>query len=58
MLFNSLATCLILPFAAVRQIPLRLARSLAVAAVRNKLWVVGYVVIAFVVLPVLGILLF
>jgi sodium-dependent phosphate cotransporter len=57
-LFNSLATCLILPFAAVRQIPLRLARSLAVAAVRNKLWVVGYVVIAFVVLPVLGILLF
>ena len=57
-LFNTLATSIVLPFAPIRRVPIRMARSLAIGAVRNKLWVVGYVVVMFVVIPILGILLF
>jgi len=57
-LFNLLATAAVLPFAAMRRIPINMARNLAVAAVRNKLWVVVYVVVVFIVIPVSGILLF
>ena len=41
-----------------RRLPLRGARWLAVAAVHNKMWVLGYVAVVFVLIPVLGILLF
>ncbi len=57
-LFNLLATAAVLPFAAMRRIPINMARNLAVAAVRNKMWVAIYVVVVFIVLPVSGILIF
>ena len=57
-LFNLLATAAVLPFAAMRRIPINMARNLAVAAVRNKLWVAVYVVVVFIVIPVSGILFF
>ena len=52
-LFNLLATVAIYPFQAVRGIPLRLARNLAVLAVRNKMMVVAYVAVMFILLPLL-----
>jgi sodium-dependent phosphate cotransporter len=57
-LFNLCATLLIYPITAVRRIPIRMARSLAVAAVRNKLTVIAYVLVMFVIIPVVGIILF
>jgi solute carrier family 34 (sodium-dependent phosphate cotransporter) len=55
-LFNVLATCLIYPVKAIRQIPIRMARGLAIAAVRNKMMVVVYVAVMFIILPLLFIL--
>lgn len=49
--FNLLATGLFFPFQRIRAIPIRLARMLAVQAVRNKIWVIIYVVIVFIVIP-------
>jgi sodium-dependent phosphate cotransporter len=49
--FNLLATALFYPFATIRAIPIRLARMLALQAVRNKIWVIIYVVSMFVCLP-------
>lgn len=57
-LFNTLATTLVMAFAPVRRVPIRLARGLAIAAVRNKMWVAAYVLLAFVLVPLAGILLF
>ena len=57
-LFNTCSTLLIYPFKAIRGIPIRMARSLAVTAVRNKMAVVGYVIVVFVLIPVTGIFLF
>ena len=57
-LFNLSATMLIYPIAAVRRIPIRMARNLAVAAVRNKMMVVAYVLVMFVIIPITGIFLF
>lgn len=57
-LFNSLATTLVMLIAPVRRIPIRLARGLAIAAVRNKIWVAAYVVVGFVLLPVTCMLIF
>jgi sodium-dependent phosphate cotransporter len=57
-LFNLLGTALVYPFARVRQVPIDLARRLALAASRNPLYVVAYVVGVFVVLPLTGMWLF
>jgi solute carrier family 34 (sodium-dependent phosphate cotransporter) len=55
-IFNVLATCLIYPITAIRKIPIRMARGLAIAAVRNKMMVVAYVAVMFLILPLLCIL--
>ncbi len=57
-IFNLLATLLVYPFPAVRQIPIRLAQGLAVRAVENKGLVVAYVLIVFVGLPLVSMFLF
>jgi sodium-dependent phosphate cotransporter len=54
LLFNLLGVAIVYPFPAVRRIPLVLARALAFAAIRNRLWVLAYVFGAFVVLPLSG----
>jgi len=56
LLFNLLGTAIFFPFRPMRRIPIRLAEGLADLAVRNRLWVLAYIVGVFVVLPVLGIL--
>jgi sodium-dependent phosphate cotransporter len=55
-LFNVLATSLIYPVQAIRRIPIRLARGLAIAAVRNKIMVVVYIGVMFLIVPLLAIL--
>lgn len=57
-LFNLSATLLVYPIAAVRRIPIRMARGLAVTAVRNKMIVIAYVLVMFVLIPVTGVFLF
>lgn len=57
-LFNLCGILLLYPVPALRQIPLRLARRLAVVAQQQKRIVVAYVLGAFGVLPLLGIFLF
>ena len=57
-LFNLSGTVLIFPIARLRSIPIAAARGLAIAAVRNKLWVLAYVGIVFIVIPLVGMLLF
>ena len=44
------------PLRMTRRIPIRMAQRLADAAVRNRLWVVVYIFGVFIVVPVLGIL--
>ena len=57
-LFNLAGIALMYPIPALRHIPLRLARGLADRAVKTRLYVLLYIFGVFVVLPVLGILLF
>ncbi len=57
-LFNTMAVSIVLPVAALRAFPIRMSRILAVKAVENKLWVLAYVVVMFVILPLLGIAIF
>jgi sodium-dependent phosphate cotransporter len=57
-LFNFSATVLVYPIAAVRRIPIRMARGLAVTAVRNKMVVIAYVLVMFILIPVTGVFLF
>lgn len=57
-LFNLSATALIYPIAAIRRIPIRLARNLAINAVRNKMLVIAYVLVMFILIPVGGVFLF
>lgn len=58
MQFNLLATALFYPIAALRAIPIRLARRLALQAVRNKIWVVLYVVGTFICFPLFAMYIF
>lgn len=57
-LFNLTGILLVYPWAATRRIPIRLARRLAAAAVLNRWMVAVYVLGAFVLVPLLGWLLF
>lgn len=58
LLFNLFGILLIYPLPATRRIPIRLAEALADRASRNRIWVVVYIVGVFVLMPLLGILLF
>ncbi|MDA1311947.1 MAG: Na/Pi symporter [Acidobacteria bacterium] len=52
-LFNGVGTLMVYPIAAIRRIPLGLARWFAEIAVRSRLWAVLYIVILFYGLPAL-----
>jgi sodium-dependent phosphate cotransporter len=56
LLFNLCGTLIFFPLKPVRRIPIRLAEGLASLATRNRVWVVVYIFSTFVLLPVLGIL--
>jgi sodium-dependent phosphate cotransporter len=56
LLFNLSGTLLFFPLRFMRRIPIRLAERLAELAVRNRLWVVAYILGVFIVLPLVGIL--
>lgn len=56
LLFNCTAAALFLPIPAMRRLPLRGARWLADAATKNRLWVLVYLGMVFVLIPLLGIL--
>ncbi len=51
LLYNVAGVLVVFGLPGLRQIPLRLAESLAVAGARSKLYVVGYVLGAFFVIP-------
>lgn len=55
-LFNLFGIALFYPVRVLREIPMRLARLLADLACRNRLLAMGYVVGAFIVLPLVGII--
>jgi sodium-dependent phosphate cotransporter len=57
-LFNVSGVLIFYPFPAIRNIPLRLARGLAEKSARNPTWIVAYVVGLFIIVPLLGYLLF
>ena len=57
-LFNVGGVMIVYPIPALRGIPIRLARLLSVRAQRNIFWVVGYVGVVFILLPLLGYLVF
>jgi hypothetical protein len=44
------------PFKPMRRIPIALAEGLATLAIRNRLWIVVYLLVTFVGLPLAGIL--
>ncbi|MBL6720158.1 MAG: Na/Pi symporter [Planctomycetes bacterium] len=56
-LFNLIGVLVIYPIPVLRNIPIRLARSLAIRAQRNPLWVGAYVLGVFVISPLIGYLL-
>ncbi|MEZ6004301.1 MAG: Na/Pi symporter [Planctomycetota bacterium] len=58
LLFNLVGVAIFFPIPAVRRIPIRLAEGLAARAQRSSLWVVAYVLGVFVILPLVGYLLF
>jgi solute carrier family 34 (sodium-dependent phosphate cotransporter) len=53
-LFNLFGTALFFPFPAMRQIPIRCAEGLAERASKNPMWVIGYVLGVFVLVPLIG----
>jgi sodium-dependent phosphate cotransporter len=58
LLFNLTGILILYPIPAVRRIPLQLARGLASLAMRNRVYIVVYILTVFVGIPLLGILLF
>lgn len=57
LLFNVVGIALIYPAPQLRRVPIRLAEALAEGAVRRHRIVFGYVVVMFLVLPLLGVFL-
>jgi sodium-dependent phosphate cotransporter len=57
-LFNLFGILLVYPVPAIRSIPIRLAEALAERAAKNYLLVGGYVLGIFLLLPIIGIVLF
>src|SRR5690606_15394325 len=58
LLFNASGTLLFYPVPALRRLPLGAARRLADQAVERRAWVAAYVIGVFVVLPLVGTLVF
>jgi sodium-dependent phosphate cotransporter len=56
LLFNACGTLVLFAIKPMRRIPIFLARQLANLAVRNRVWVVVYILGVFFLLPILGIL--
>ncbi|MGA0830713.1 MAG: Na/Pi symporter [Nitriliruptoraceae bacterium] len=56
-LFNVTGLTLVWPVRAVRDVPVRLAEALATQAARRRPVIAGYLVVVFLVVPVLGVLL-
>ena len=56
-LFNMVGTLLFFPVPATRRVPIAAARFLADQAVRRRTVVLGYIVVTFVLVPLVGILL-
>jgi solute carrier family 34 (sodium-dependent phosphate cotransporter) len=54
-LFNLSGILLFYPVPALRRLPLRIAESLADLASRRRSWVVGYVILSFVIVPAVGV---
>ncbi len=57
-LFNGIGVLVVYPVPFLRGIPVRLARMLSIRAQRNPLWVVAYVGVVFILIPLLGYLVF
>ena len=58
LLFNITATVLIFPFPPLRRFPIRCAERLADLTLKRRSWAVIYVIVTFVVIPLLGTLIF
>ena len=56
-LFNLFSTILIYPIPTIRHIPIRIARALAEVTSRSRAFAILYVVVVFILIPLLGILL-
>ena len=56
LLFNLIGTLIFFPFRPMRQIPIKLSEKLAEITVNNRIWVLVYIVGTFVVIPLLGIM--
>jgi sodium-dependent phosphate cotransporter len=56
LLFNICGTLIFFAVKPMRRVPIFLAESLATLAVRNRVWVAVYILGTFIVLPMLGIL--
>ena len=57
-LFNISAIVLLYPVARIREIPIRLAQGLAQVAVTRQALAVAYVVVVFIIVPLVGVALF
>lgn len=58
LLFNLVGSAIFFPFPPMRRIPILMAEGLAELCMRNRLWVVAYVGVVFVLIPGLGVFLF
>ena len=58
LLFNITGIALLYPWPVTRHIPIRCAQALAEKATQNRMWVGAYIFGVFVLMPLLGILLF
>ncbi len=58
LLFNVTGILMVYPFPPLRRIPVRMAEALGNLAVRNRMYVLLYVVTVFVIIPLLGVLIF
>ncbi|MBN2296132.1 MAG: Na/Pi symporter [Pirellulales bacterium] len=56
LLFNLSGTLIFFPFRPIRRIPIRLSEKLAELTVKNRIWVLIYILGTFIVAPLLGIL--
>lgn len=57
LLFNVTGTLIFFPIPSVRRIPVRLAEMLAGLTVRNRAWAFVYIGVTFILIPILGIVL-
>ena len=56
--FNAIGVAIIYPIQFIRNIPVNLAKSLAVVTAKRRYVAILYVLVAFLLLPLLGVVLF